>query len=184
MATVRKMAAMRMRMRMRQRGVVLVVGLVLLVLVSLLGVRSMQSATAQERMASSLEDRNRALQAAEIGLRAGERQVERREAGEGAGRQRYRTDAGALDAADFFSARFWNEGGASVEVEADWDVAGEFGASARAPRYLIEQIQLRTGLEIGAMDERIYRVTAAGWGARDSSMVVLQSFYRPGSKPE
>ncbi len=171
-----------MRMRVAaptaQRGVVLVVGLVVLVLVSLLGARSMQSATAQERMASALEDRNRALQAAEIGLRAGEQQLERGAAG--AGRQLYQAGASALSAADFFEVEFWSDGGASVAVEAAWDVAGEFGSSVRAPRYVIEEIALRSGLELRPLDERIYRVTAAGWGARETSMAVLQSFYRPG----
>lgn len=167
-----------------QRGVVLVVGLVLLVLVSLLGVRAMQSATAQERMASSLQDRNRALQAAEVGLRAGERQVERRAGSEGEGRHRYRAGAAALDAADFFDAAFWNDGGDSIAVDTESDVGGEAGGSARAPRYVIEEIQLRSGLEVRALDERIYRITAAGWGARETSMVVLQSFYRPGQRAE
>lgn len=164
----------------RQRGVVLVVGLVVLVLVSLLGVRAMQSATMQERMAAGLEDRNRALQAAEIGLRAGERLVERRARVAGAAWRVHQAGAAALDAADSLDPAFWAEGGDTMSLGQGWDEAGELDGSARAPRYVIEEIPLRSGLEPGALDERIYRITAAGWGARESSMVVLQSIYRPG----
>lgn len=169
----------------RQRGVVLVVGLVVLVLVSLLGVRAMQSATLQERMASSLEDRNRALQAAEIGLRAGEQYVERRQPIAGRGRHVRQDGATALDARDFFDPAFWAESGDTMAVGEDWiegHEGGELAGVARGPRFVIEEIPLRTGLELRALDERIYRVTAAGWGARESSMVVLQSFYRPGRR--
>lgn len=169
-----------MRVPRRQRGVVLVVGLVVLVLVSLLGVRAMQSATMQERMAAGLEDRNRALQAAEIGLRAGERQVERRARGAGAAWRVHQPGATALDAADFLDPAFWAEGGDTMSLGQGWEEAGELDGTARAPRYVIEEIPLRSSLEPGALDERIYRITAAGWGARASSMVVLQSIYRPG----
>lgn len=168
--------------RHRERGVVLVVGLIVLVMVSLLGIRALQSATLQERMASSLEDRNRALQAAEIGLRAGERVVQRREPMQGRGVYLHHDGASALGATDFAAAAFWSEDGNSVSAGDGEAESAAVAGVARPPRYVIEEIPLRSGLEVRAVDERIYRVTAAGWGARADTMVVLQSFYRPGRK--
>jgi type IV pilus assembly protein PilX len=55
-----------------QRGMVLVVSLMFLLLLSMLGVSSMQSAALQEKMASSLSFRNQSFQIAEAVLRAGE----------------------------------------------------------------------------------------------------------------
>ena len=52
-----------------QRGAALVVGLIFLLLLSVIGVASMQSTGLQERMAGSFSDQNQALQAAELALR-------------------------------------------------------------------------------------------------------------------
>ncbi len=54
---------------MRQRGAALIVGLVLLVVVTLVGVGAMQSTTLQEKMAGNLRDSNLAFQASEAVLR-------------------------------------------------------------------------------------------------------------------
>lgn len=53
----------------RQRGAALVVGLVLLVVVTLVGVGAMQTTTLQEKMAGNLRDSNLSFQAAEAALR-------------------------------------------------------------------------------------------------------------------
>jgi type IV pilus assembly protein PilX len=55
-----------------QKGSALIVSLVMLLLISLIGVGSMQSTILQERMASNLQDRNIAFQASERALRVGE----------------------------------------------------------------------------------------------------------------
>lgn len=53
----------------RQRGAALVVGLILLVVVTLVGVGAMQTTTLQEKMAGNLRDSNLSFQAAEAALR-------------------------------------------------------------------------------------------------------------------
>ena len=58
-----------------QRGSVLIISLVMLLLISLVGLGSMQGTVLQERMSSNLQDRNIAFQAAERALRAGENWV-------------------------------------------------------------------------------------------------------------
>jgi type IV pilus assembly protein PilX len=55
-----------------QKGVVLLVSLLFLLLLTLLGVSSMQNATLQEKMAGSVTTRNVTFQGAESALRQGE----------------------------------------------------------------------------------------------------------------
>ncbi|MCF5805863.1 PilX N-terminal domain-containing pilus assembly protein [Pseudomonas tremae] len=59
----------------RQRGMVLLVSLVFLLLLTLLGISSMQNATLQEKMAGSVAVRNISFQAAEAQLRLGESKI-------------------------------------------------------------------------------------------------------------
>lgn len=58
-----------------QQGVVLIVALIFLLLVTLIGVSSMQNATMQEKMAGSVSIKNQSFQAAEASLRLGENAV-------------------------------------------------------------------------------------------------------------
>jgi len=55
-----------------EKGAVLITSLILLVLLTLLGIASMQSTTLEERMAGNLEQEDLAFQAAEAGLRDAE----------------------------------------------------------------------------------------------------------------
>lgn len=55
--------------RRRQSGAVLVVALLFLLIITMLGVTSMQSTTAEERMSGNARDQNNSLQAAEAALR-------------------------------------------------------------------------------------------------------------------
>lgn len=59
-----------------QRGMVLLVSLVFLLLLTLIGLSSMQSANLQEKMAGSVSLRNQSFQAAEAALRVGESAVQ------------------------------------------------------------------------------------------------------------
>ncbi|NBA96435.1 PilX N-terminal domain-containing pilus assembly protein [Pseudomonas sp. R5(2019)] len=59
-----------------QQGMALVVSLIFLLLLTLIGLSSMQSATLQEKMAGSVKQRNESFQIAEAALRAGETAVQ------------------------------------------------------------------------------------------------------------
>ncbi|GAB6406595.1 pilus assembly PilX family protein [Pseudomonas sp. MHK4] len=59
-----------------QRGMALLVSLVFLLLLTLIGISSMQNATLQEKMAGSLGLRNQSFQLAEAVLRVGESAVQ------------------------------------------------------------------------------------------------------------
>lgn len=56
----------------RQRGIVLLVSLVFLLLLTLVGLSSMQGAISQEKITGSVRQRNQSFQSAESGLRLGE----------------------------------------------------------------------------------------------------------------
>jgi type IV pilus assembly protein PilX len=58
-----------------QRGMALLVSLIFLLLLTLLGISSMQNATLQEKMAGSVTLRNQSFQLAEAALRSGENAV-------------------------------------------------------------------------------------------------------------
>lgn len=58
-----------------QRGAVLIVALVFLLLLTMIGISSMQNATLQEKMSGSVATRNTTLQLAEAALRIGENAV-------------------------------------------------------------------------------------------------------------
>ncbi|MHC8368625.1 pilus assembly PilX family protein [Pseudomonas sp. ZT5P21] len=60
-----------------QRGMALLISLVFLLLLTLIGISSMQNATLQEKMASSVTLRNQSFQGAEAALRVGESAVQR-----------------------------------------------------------------------------------------------------------
>ncbi|WLH11979.1 PilX N-terminal domain-containing pilus assembly protein [Pseudomonas hefeiensis] len=62
--------------RHRQHGMALLVSLVFLLLLTLIGLSSMQSATLQEKMTSSVMLRNQSFQLAEAALRVGESAVQ------------------------------------------------------------------------------------------------------------
>ncbi|MCK7545425.1 PilX N-terminal domain-containing pilus assembly protein [Marinobacter bryozoorum] len=55
-----------------ESGSALIVSLVMLLLISLIGISSMQGTVLQERMSSNLQDRNIAFQASESALKVGE----------------------------------------------------------------------------------------------------------------
>lgn len=59
----------------QQRGMVLLVSLVFLLLLTMLGISSMQNATLQEKMAGSVNLRNESFQMAEAALRMGESSI-------------------------------------------------------------------------------------------------------------
>lgn len=56
----------------RQRGAVLIIGLVMLLLLTIIGLASIRGSGLQEQMAGNIRDKNVAFQAAEASLRAGE----------------------------------------------------------------------------------------------------------------
>ena len=166
----------------KQRGMTLIVGLIMVLLMTLVGMAAIRGSNMQELMAGNMRDRNLAFQAAEAALRDGEDLL---------------TDAtipafngskvGLYEAMDNASnTGFWDS--------YSWDSASvttsmglEYVASQ--PRYVIEEVTSSATLSAdgGAIDFAatlktedtvFYRVTSRGEGGTDGAVVILQSTYK------
>ena len=180
--------------RSRQEGAVLIVSLVILVVLTLLGLNAMQTATLEERMSGYQRDRATAFAAAELGVSEAERWLHGKdlhrsvpEPQPGCGQvpcDLYRLDP----TLDFLGKddRWWRAHAHTY--------AGPRGQSGARPEYHIDfgqdlAIRGRLNTEGNSVQEThvdYYRITARGQGAmqqkvgkevRRSSQVVLQTTY-------
>ncbi len=188
--------------RSREGGAALLIALLMLVVVMMVGAATAQTGMLVDKSASHDRDRRIALEAAEAALRDAEADLEGA-AGPASLRVTLLADASGFgnhcDSGAGAAARglcLGAEAGAvpvwqSVDL-ADEGVSVAFGSftgarmpvgqgalPARLPRYLIELLPLaRAGEDAGASRSTFYRITALGFGTRESTRVVLQSGYR------
>jgi type IV pilus assembly protein PilX len=136
---------------------VLVVGLIILVVLTLIGVQGMRTNVAQERMAANMKERNMAFQAAEAALRVGEA-------------------TGPFDNARVTLADPLNwAAGAETGTLAAFDA----GLNADPAFHVGPPQYIRVGITIPPEFRLIYPVSARGVGGQAGSVVVLQSGYEP-----
>lgn len=146
--------------RNQQGGMALIVALIFLMLLTLLGLNSMQNATLQEKMSNSVQFRNQSFQLAEAALRVGE---------------------GAVSAATFNMALCASPAacappdGSSVTAAGNaayvtWVSAGE------GSLYAVQRIGATTGaVWINGQSATLYRIT--GVGIVGNARTVLESIY-------
>lgn len=191
----------------RQLGASLVVVLILLIVVSLLGVGSIQIATMGERSARNDRDQQIAWQAAEAGLMDAEMDLDSHGMGTGSRRSTFwpTTDASAfvLNCGSSSTNRGLcaeNPSGKPAWLTVDFlststpstAAWGDFTSrgttyptggglkSYQAPRYVIEAIKDPSEVQTkGIVESRyVYRVTAMGFGPRQDIQAVMQMIYR------
>jgi type IV pilus assembly protein PilX len=179
----------------RQRGAVLIVSMLLLLVVTILALGASQSTRLQERMAGSQRNYDLAFQAAEAGLRAGERWLDRDSlveapspgiaAGAVVYERNFLTDsyANKLSYEDQVVAtdQWWNTVAQPYTDGAAAAIGGD-GLALADPRFYIEQIEevpdALSKPPTGPQPSRIfYRVVARGKGGTQNANVVLQSTY-------
>ncbi|MDT8427358.1 MAG: PilX N-terminal domain-containing pilus assembly protein [Pseudomonadales bacterium] len=171
-----------------EAGAVLIFCLVFLLILTMMGVSSMESTILEERMAGNMQDHGRAFQAAEAALQAGEEWL----AGElfwPATSNDGSTPAWLRDTLDPVagnSVPWWNEPGRNNNT---WwrDNAislNGFGSLAENPGYIIEEYFTATegeSIAIGTGTQNrvqvFHRVTARGIGENESTVVQLQSTF-------
>jgi len=162
--------------RSRQSGTVLIVGLIILVIITMLGLTSMQTTTQQERMAGNLGDRNAAIQFAEGALREGEDELTRAlanyEADESIGRFDVVTGTYAPDPlTDNWSEHFKSATAVSM-TSLNVQVT---------PRYRIDRqpsISFSASIEAGVKkDLEVFEVTSFSTTVRNDTVVVLQTTF-------
>ena len=143
--------------RHSQRGAALIVGLIILVVLTLIGVQAMRTSLVQERMAGNMRERNVAFQAAEAVLRVGEA------SGPFPTTNTELADPAAWDGTD--------SSGSIPSFDA---------GVADAPVYHVGPPQyLRIGVTLPPEYRFLYLVTARGVGGQETSVVVVQSTYEP-----
>ncbi len=169
----------------RQKGAVLIVGLIMLLLLTIIGLASIRGSELQERMASNTRDKNLAFQAAEAGVRAGEIFLTKTTlpAFNGSGLYQDLNKVGsATPAPGAWSASQWATN--SIKLP-DNTLKG----LADQPRYAIEKIIVAaaaanpgSGADIESLDKmggssEYYRVTSRGLGGTENAEVIIQSTY-------
>lgn len=169
-----------------QRGAALVVGMLLLLVLTVVGVTGMSTAVLEQKMAANYRDRDLAFQAAEFALREGERYVQNT----------------VLDASNFDAAC---NGGMCLPADAAngdipvwrdttlnvWSNSGRHrtyqinAAEVRSlPIYIIEwmgyvpPVGSAPTYSPGPGDPQMFRITAVGYGGTDAARVMLQSTYQ------
>ena len=170
----------------RQQGVVLVVALIMLLLMTILGLSSMQTTTLEEKMAGAIRDKQMAFHAAEVALREGEDYLT-------AASLPAFNNSGGLYApsgtkGDQWKSVAWSAGtaGACNCFIANWpaSVGGiPIDTDIPAPRYILEELpagslpggSLVVGFSTGNT-ATMYQVTARGIG-KGGGVAVLQSTY-------
>lgn len=141
----------------RQSGAVLVIGLIILVVLTLLGVQGMRTNVAQERMAANMRERNVAFQAAESALRVGESLGP--------------FDGTGVPLADPLN---WAAGEETGTLAAFDD-----GLEADPVFHVGPPERVRIGLTLPPEFRLIYPIAGRGVGRQEGSVVVLQSGFEP-----
>ncbi len=166
----------------KQRGMTLIVGLIMVLLMTLVGMAAIRGSNMQELMAGNMRDRNLAFQAAEAGLRQGENLLTNATLPVFDG-----TTVGLYDAIDGSSSTgFWDTYGWAA-ASATTSMGLEYVTSQ--PRYVIEEVTSSSTLSMdgGAIDfastlktedTTFYRVTSRGEGGTNGAVVILQSTYK------
>lgn len=179
-----------------EAGGTLIVGLITLLVMTLVGVSSMQVTSLEEKMAGNSRDRDLAFQAAESALRAGEawlhdqaepppHRLFKCDNTQGL----YKTkvvcpmpqgDGGFPEAWETIDGQGWNNQDQVMQFVGTLAQIDE----TRKPGYIIEEVQrggvLNTNLEAGtpSLDRTMYRITARATGGTPDAVVIVQSTFK------
>lgn len=172
-----------------QTGAVLIVGLIMVLLMTIIGLAAIRGSGMQELMAGNMRDRNLAFQAAEAGLRAGEGVVHPSvvtlPAFDGTAGMHPDLNVPGRTPPARWTASDWVAAGNSVVT------AGLAPQSSSQPRYAIEKIEVSaveaagadgSGIDVGSLEAfaapEVFRINSRGVGGTTDADVVLQSFYK------
>jgi type IV pilus assembly protein PilX len=168
----------------KEQGVVLFMSLVMLLIITVLGLSSVQTAGMQERMARNSRDSNLAFVSAEAALKTAESIVSQYVIEDS-----FATLVGAHD-----GLYFKNSYNSTQNWEGfDWEngtyyVADAIQGTAAVPKYIVEVLETvvaydhtlnlnNIGQDTGAGLTHVFRITAYGTGGTSSAHVMIQSTY-------
>jgi type IV pilus assembly protein PilX len=163
------------------------IALTFLIVLTILGLVSVRSSTLHERMAGNDRDRAIAFEAAEAALRDAEVDILANLTTESA------FDAactGGLCVPATIATPNWQQvawDDATSRIYGDGSGAGDYPVDvAQPPRYIVELLpdlpagagnSLNANVRSSTSGGTAYRITARGWGRRDTTQVMLQSVY-------
>ena len=163
----------------KQSGVALFVSLIMLLLLTIIGITSLNTTLLEEKMAGNMINRGLAFQAAESGLKGGENYLKtttvlpvfQEPTASGSGHYLPSTT----------NISRWNLVDWTDNTE--YANSGTLSGVAADPQYIIEELpavkESGGSLEVGVAGEvRYYRVTSRGVGGTDNAVVMLQSTYK------
>jgi type IV pilus assembly protein PilX len=161
----------------REKGAILIISLIVLTLMTLIGAAAMRSSILEEKMARNWRDRERAFQAAEAALRAGENLLRQAvlppfDGGDGL----YQPPPPEAEPYWRRGGEWWRSHGASH--------SGRFDDVVEPPRYIVEELPPTPALADSLAAGRPiaytywYRITARGVGGSPSAVVFLRTTYQ------
>lgn len=171
----------------REKGAVLIVGLVMLLLLTVIGLSAIRGSELQERMAGNMRDHNLAFQAAEAGLRHGEGYLNGASVSpfDNGTKQGYYEDLNKPGAVPnrpvYWAVNEWIANGKELNAKTLSGVVSQ-------PLYAIERVMVSTlasnpggAVDLESLDKmsemEYYRVTSKGFGGTADSEVILQSTF-------
>jgi type IV pilus assembly protein PilX len=173
----------------KQTGVVLVIGMLMLIVLTLIGLTGMRMSTFEEKMSGNLKDKHVAFEAAEAALMVAEADIEANIISTGT----FDTDGtdGLYDDRNeqIWKLIDWNSTDSTNDNEAiEYSAFDSAYKVNKEPRYVIEHYAtvreatdtLNLGnynTTTGAGETEMFRITARGTGSNDSAVVILQTTY-------
>lgn len=167
-----------------QHGATLIVGLIILLVMTVIGVTGMKMTSMEEKMTGNARDRDLAFQAADSALRAGENCVEGQPAPPNLIDPSTFTCNAAVVGGGFYpasgTAPIWE----TLSETGHWNVpaeavqfAGQLAHIDAQPSYVVEQVGIDYGSEAGtsAPPVRTFRITARAIGGTPDATAIVQS---------
>ena len=161
----------------RQRGAVLLIGLILLVVLTLVGVSTMETTGMEHKMVANMSDRQVCFEAAERAVKIGEDWLNAQAS------QPDSSGGGSSPVYEDLTANWWN-------TDANWTSWSHASVSAaaqeaQAPIYVVENLaSMRSRDNLNSLQagdtntgRAFYRVYAKGFGQRAANKCVIQTTY-------
>ena len=165
----------------KQQGAVLVISLIMLVLLTIIGVTSMQVTGLEEKMSGNNKDHNAAFQAAEVTLRNAELYINSLTTLADFNDTQAGFLSEATDDPNYLSAATWTTANSATGRSVD--------SLSTTPRYIIKHVgeqgdSINEGLNVTGYGESLaggaitlFRVTAMSTGNTGNSRIIVQSYY-------
>lgn len=176
----------------QQSGVVLVVGLIILLILTLIGISGMQTSSMEEKMAGNVRDHNLAFHAAESGLSAGEHYlrvtvplpafncINGLYPANGTGCVKPNVLSSPVLMPPIWENIDWST--KSIKYNTDGDTTTiDLSSLSADPRYVIEDIGMVCTTALSPCpsgnQKKIYRITSRAVGSSTDTVVILQSTF-------